>query len=171
VTTVVAELALLSREVKEMATVTTASQRDCGCNASHSPTAAKGSTFPVPRDQISIAVPRLDVEGLFKAFSDRTRLRILHLLLVRGEMCVGDLVNLLEMTQPRISQHLACLRHVGLVEARREGVWTHYALAPPGRPFSVALLQCLAQCVAEVPELNMDALRAESLDPNSRCCP
>ena len=52
------------------------------------------------------------VDAMFKAFSDVTRLRILHLLLV-GEMCVGDLAMIVDATQPRASQHLACLRAAG----------------------------------------------------------
>jgi ArsR family transcriptional regulator len=51
---------------------------------------------------------------MFRAFSDRNRLRILHLL-QDGEMCVGDIVNVLQVPQPRVSRHLAYLRRAGLV--------------------------------------------------------
>jgi ArsR family transcriptional regulator, arsenate/arsenite/antimonite-responsive transcriptional repressor len=49
------------------------------------------------------------VDLMFRAFSDRTRLRILSLLRSR-EVCVGDLVEILQVPQPRISRHLAYLR-------------------------------------------------------------
>ena len=49
------------------------------------------------------------VDRMFRAFSDRTRLRILHLLR-GGELCVCDLVAVIDVPQPKISRHLAYLR-------------------------------------------------------------
>jgi ArsR family transcriptional regulator len=63
----------------------------------------------------------------FKALSDETRLRILGLLL-QGELCVCDLVVVLNLPQSTISRHLSYLKNSGLVEDRREGVWMHYQL-------------------------------------------
>ena len=54
-------------------------------------------------------------DRMFRAFSDRTRLRILHLL-QGGEMCVGDLVEVLRVPQPKASRHLAYLKKAGLVD-------------------------------------------------------
>ena len=53
------------------------------------------------------------IDLMFRAFSDRTRLRILHAL-QDGELCVGDIVAILEAPQPRISRHLAYLRKANL---------------------------------------------------------
>ena len=53
------------------------------------------------------------VDLMFRAFSDRNRLRILHLL-QGGEMCVGDIVDILQVPQPRVSRHLAYLPSRGL---------------------------------------------------------
>jgi len=60
----------------------------------------------------------------FKGLGDATRLRILELLLDR-ERTVGELVELLELPQARVSTHLACLRWCGYVQGRKEGrrVW------------------------------------------------
>jgi len=60
----------------------------------------------------------------FKGLGDATRLRILELLLDR-ERTVGELVDLLDLPQARVSTHLACLRWCGYVQARKEGrrVW------------------------------------------------
>lgn len=110
------------------------------------------------------------VDAMFKAFSDVTRLRILHLLL-RGEMCVGDLVTILEALQPRTSQHLATLRVAGLVTCRREGLWNYYSLARPTATFHKNLLECLRHCFAEVPELQADDRRAAKLSKSAACCP
>jgi ArsR family transcriptional regulator len=110
------------------------------------------------------------VDAMFKAFSDGNRLRILHLLL-RGEMCVGDLVTILEAPQPRVSQHLATLRSAGLVTCRREGLWSHYSLARPQATFHKKLIECLRHCFAEVPELQADDRRAAKLAKTAPCCP
>jgi ArsR family transcriptional regulator len=67
---------------------------------------------------------------LFKALSDETRLRILALL-TAGELCVCDLMAVLELPQSTVSRHLAYLRNTGLVEDRRQGVWMYYRLAAP----------------------------------------
>ncbi|HUP61807.1 MAG TPA: metalloregulator ArsR/SmtB family transcription factor [Thermoanaerobaculia bacterium] len=67
------------------------------------------------------------VSDKFAAFSDPTRLRILHLLRA-GELCVGDLVTILDMPQPAISRHLAYLRRSALVETRKSGLWMCYSL-------------------------------------------
>ena len=73
-------------------------------------------------------MPETQVNLMFRAFSDRTRLRILHLLL-DGELCVGDLVNVLRVPQPTASRHLAYLRRAGLVATRKNGQWNYYKLA------------------------------------------
>jgi ArsR family transcriptional regulator len=67
---------------------------------------------------------------LFKALSDETRLRILSLL-TAGELCVCDLMAVLDLPQSTVSRHLAYLRNTGLVEDRRQGVWMYYRLTTP----------------------------------------
>jgi DNA-binding transcriptional ArsR family regulator len=64
----------------------------------------------------------------FRVLGDRTRLQILEL--VRdGERSVGELAALLGQAQPKVSNHLACLRWCGFVETRREHRTIHYRLA------------------------------------------
>lgn len=69
-------------------------------------------------------------ERLFNLLSDSTRLRSLALLKLRGELCVCELTEILDLQQPKISRHLAQLRAAGVVSARREGTWMHYRLSP-----------------------------------------
>lgn len=66
--------------------------------------------------------------NLFKALSEPIRLRILVLLLNKGELCVCDLVDTLALSQSVTSRHLAYLRNNDIVTARREGVWMYYQL-------------------------------------------
>jgi len=60
------------------------------------------------------------VAKYFRGLGDPTRLRILELLRSEGELTVGELVRRLELPQPKVSNHLACLRWCGFIEARRE---------------------------------------------------
>jgi ArsR family transcriptional regulator len=111
---------------------------------------------------------RLDL--MFRAFSDRTRLRILYLL-QGGECCVGDLVDILGVEQPTASRHLAYLRRAGLVKVRKAGLWSYYSLAPAEEPFHQKLLECLACCFCEVPEIRADQARAAEVRQSGGCCP
>ncbi len=61
------------------------------------------------------------VAKYFRGLGDPIRLRILELLRAEGELSVGELVTALGLPQPQVSNHLACLRWCGFVEARREG--------------------------------------------------
>ena len=66
---------------------------------------------------------------LFNGFSNSTRLSILLLLVQRGEMKVGELVEELEAPQPRVSDHLRCLSGCGYVQVRREGRNAYYSVS------------------------------------------
>lgn len=110
------------------------------------------------------------VDAKFRAFSDPTRLRILHLL-QGGELCVGDLVTIIQVPQPTASRHLAHLRRAGLVATRKDGIWTYYVLAAARTPFHQKLLECLTHCFDEVPKLKTDASRAARIRQAGGCCP
>ncbi|MDX8403702.1 MAG: metalloregulator ArsR/SmtB family transcription factor [Mariprofundaceae bacterium] len=66
---------------------------------------------------------------VFKALSDPLRLRMIYLLTRREELCVCHFTDVLGLPQSSISRHLSQLRHLGLVETRREGKWVHYRLS------------------------------------------
>jgi ArsR family transcriptional regulator len=115
------------------------------------------------------AANRLDL--IFRAFSDRTRLRILYLL-QGGECCVGNVVDILGIEQPSASRHLAYLRRARLVSARKAGLWNYYSLAPAVEPFHAKLLECLSCCFSQVPEIRGDQARAKRLrEAGEGCCP
>ena len=105
------------------------------------------------------------ISTVFRAFADSTRLRILHLL-VDGEVCVGDIVTILDLPQPTISRHLAYLRKAHLVDVRKDGLWSHYKLAPAESCFQ----QKLYDCLCDVPELKIDKKRATALKKIGGCC-
>ena len=115
-------------------------------------------------------VHRNGADAKFRAFSDQTRLRILHLL-QSGELCVNDLVEIIGVPQPTASRHLAYLRRAELVVARKQGQWIHYGLAPAQSAFQRKLLECLSKCFDEVPEIQRDAKRAAKVRKEGGCCP
>jgi DNA-binding transcriptional ArsR family regulator len=61
------------------------------------------------------------VAKYFRGLGDPSRLRILEFLRAESELSVGELVERLQLAQPKVSNHLACLRWCGFIEARREG--------------------------------------------------
>lgn len=98
-----------------------------------------------------------DLETLFRAFADPTRLRLLNAL-AAGELCVCDLTELLELPQPSVSRHLACLRRAGLVEVTRAWKFAHYRLAEAPDDVHRTLLGCVRTCFRGIGSL--DAERA-----------
>ncbi len=110
------------------------------------------------------------IDLMFQAFCHRLRLRILHLL-HNGEMCVGNIVEILQAPQPKVSRHLAVLKKAKLVTVRREGQWIHYALAPVQSTFHQKLLECAANCFHEVTEVRGDKERIEAIRSlDHGCC-
>ena len=66
----------------------------------------------------------------FKALADPTRVAIVNHLSAADEVCVCNLVDAFELSQPTISHHLKILREAGLVESSRRGTWSFYRLVP-----------------------------------------
>lgn len=106
------------------------------------------------------------LEGLFKALADATRLRILRLLM-SGEVCVCDLHDTLKIPQAKASRHLAYLRRAGLVTTRREGLWVHYSLATSADPIIATIEDATTHVLGHVEALKKDAERFEK---RTGCC-
>jgi ArsR family transcriptional regulator, arsenate/arsenite/antimonite-responsive transcriptional repressor len=101
------------------------------------------------------------LETVFKALADRTRLRILGLLL-DGEICVCDIHDSLGLPQPKTSRHLAYLRRAGLVEARKDGLWVHYRLARMDDPVMQALVDAAGHAIGHLDSGKRDRRRLAS---------
>lgn len=101
---------------------------------------------------------KFDMEMVFRALADRTRLRLLNLM-HGGEVCVCFFVEVLGTNQPKISRHLAYLRRAGIVEARREGKWMHYRIVEPSDPFAQAVIADVRAWLADDPEMQADRKR------------
>jgi DNA-binding transcriptional ArsR family regulator len=109
----------------------------------------------------------MNLVDTFRAFSDPSRLRILHLLL-QQPLCVCHLQELLDLPQVNISQHLACLRKNGLVEFTSVQTWKVYRLRSPMSRAVELSLRCLAESAKSDPVLSSDLKRLPKALKNSR---
>lgn len=98
-----------------------------------------------------------ELERLFQALGDRTRLRLLNLM-AAGELCVCFCTEVLGEPQPKISRHLAYLRGAGLVAARRESKWVHYRITRPENPLARAVLESVLASFEEDRQMQRDRL-------------
>jgi ArsR family transcriptional regulator, cadmium/lead-responsive transcriptional repressor len=89
------------------------------------------------------------VAKYFRGLGDPTRVRILELLQEHGELSVGELVERLGQSQPKVSNHLACLRWCGFVVARREHPSVYYRVADDRVAELLALVRALLADNAE----------------------
>jgi ArsR family transcriptional regulator len=110
--------------------------------------------------------PVIEMETLFKALADETRLRILGLLLT-GEVCVCDIHESLRIPQSKASRHLAYLRRSRLVDTRREGLWIHYRLGRLADPVLGAIVDAVRHALAHLDVVRKDA---ERLQKRTGCC-
>jgi ArsR family transcriptional regulator, arsenate/arsenite/antimonite-responsive transcriptional repressor len=98
------------------------------------------------------------LERVFRALGDPTRLRIIGLL-AGGEVCVCQIHESLRIPQPKTSRHLAYLRRAGLVDARKEGLWVHYRLAEPADPTVRTVLNAAVHTLTHVQTARTDRSR------------
>jgi ArsR family transcriptional regulator len=99
---------------------------------------------------------------ILKAISEEPRLRILNLLISRGELCVCDIEAILGATQTKISRHLAYLRRSGLVSARRSGLWILYSISPPADEPRKEVLSILPRLLRATPIASRDLQRLDA---------
>jgi ArsR family transcriptional regulator, arsenate/arsenite/antimonite-responsive transcriptional repressor len=101
---------------------------------------------------------------LFRALADRTRLRLLNLIADK-EICVCYFVEILGISQPKISRHLAYLRRAGIVATRRQGRWMHYRLLAPRDAVASAILKETLTHLRQIPGMQGDLAKLET-----SCC-
>lgn len=71
----------------------------------------------------------MNVVDMFKALGDETRLEIVTMLIGR-ELCICDILESIDKSQPVLSHHMKILRLAAIVTDRREGKWVYYQLNP-----------------------------------------
>lgn len=96
-----------------------------------------------------------EMENLFLALADKTRLRLLNLMR-EDEICVCFFTEALGESQPKVSRHLSYLRNAGIVSARRDGKWIHYRIEQPKNSFAAQILRGTLQWLASQVEMEND---------------
>ena len=109
----------------------------------------KATTTSKPRAAVD------ELENLFKALADKTRLRILALL-GNNEVCVCHIHDSLGLPQPTVSRHLAYLRKSGLVATRRDGVWMHYQVSRSLSPVIQGVVSAAVEALQQLPATTQD---------------
>jgi ArsR family transcriptional regulator len=110
---------------------------------------------------------------IFQSLADPTRLRLLHLLMRRGEICVCELTDALGIPQYNVSRHLRVLQHAGWLDDRKQGKWVYYRIKPELPGYQQTLLAAIAELERERHDLKQDAARARprlKLRRGGRCC-
>lgn len=87
------------------------------------------------------SVPFMSPLELFKNLSDSTRLQSLLFIHQEKELCVCELMVALELSQPKVSRHLALLREAGLLETERRGQWIFYHVSRQLENWSLAIIK------------------------------
>jgi ArsR family transcriptional regulator len=107
-----------------------------------------------------------------KAFADPTRVRIL-VALRKQELCVCELCDALEITQSTLSTHLQIIREAKLVNARKEGKWSYYAVEREAKRLLDSLFGFFARSIESDVSLREDVRRLRhrmALRSNGACC-
>ena len=101
--------------------------------------------------------PLDEMSDVFKLRGDKTRLTIVSLLKGQSELCVCEIVDYLQTTQPNVSQHLRKLKSAGLVSETRKGQWIYYTLTLEDKPYLQGVLEHLPSLKQETACCNVIA--------------
>lgn len=121
-------------------------------------------------NRMSITRSKLMVNpvSFYKCLADDTRLKSLLLIFLETELCVCDLVTALNLSQPKVSRHLAQLRECQLLIDKRRGKWVFYSLNPKLPQWALTVLQTTAHNTEDYLSLCMTHLHKAK--QNENCC-
>jgi ArsR family transcriptional regulator len=105
---------------------------------------------------------------LYKALSEETRIRIM-MLLTQGELCVCDIQAVLDEPQSKVSRHLAYLKHSGLVNSRRVGIWMHYLIKDTADKTCKAQLTFMEEHLSKLPQFGADRKKLQEFQKQKGC--
>jgi len=113
-----------------------------------------------------------ETDTFFKMLADSTRLRCLLLMQAEGELCVCELTHALNLSQPKISRHLAHLREAGVLVARRNGTWMNYRINPDLQGWALDILQATLDGVRKTEPFISDRKILDTMAdrPGQVCC-
>jgi ArsR family transcriptional regulator, arsenate/arsenite/antimonite-responsive transcriptional repressor len=106
---------------------------------------------------------------MFQSLDDPTRLRIVALLLEEDELCVCDLVAVLQLPQSTVSRQLSLLKTAGWLKDRREGVWIYYSIHRTLAPIQQFIVPVLRNFLLATESAREDLARLRSLGAGCGC--
>ncbi|TCV87488.1 metalloregulator ArsR/SmtB family transcription factor [Sulfurirhabdus autotrophica] len=112
----------------------------------------------------------LDSNQFFDILADETRRRVLVLLLKSQERCVCDIFQVLGLSQPKVSRHLAVMREAGVLASRKEGTWVHYRIHPQLPLWAVRILESMVQGIGESSPYAIDNDLLNEQGTGNACC-
>lgn len=110
----------------------------------------------------------LDLAEFLKVLSDETRLRIVILLLKR-ELCVCEICDVIDESQPKVSRHLAKLRDAGFVNDERRSQWVFYCLNIKSET-AIDILNSIIRNIDEHSTIKADMLKLNSKIESGNLC-
>jgi len=109
-----------------------------------------------------------DIAQIYKALSEQMRLRIL-MLLTHGELCVCDLMAVLNEPQSKVSRHLAYLKNSGLIQGKRVGTWMHYFVRDSLDTLTSAHIEFLKKELSNLTWAKEDVERMRAVQAQKLC--
>ncbi|MCJ8314739.1 MAG: metalloregulator ArsR/SmtB family transcription factor [Saccharospirillaceae bacterium] len=110
----------------------------------------------------------LEPAQFFKCLSEELRLNTVLLIFSEGELCVCELMAALDVTQPKISRHLALLRSNGLLNDTRRGQWVYYSIAKNLPQWSTSILDTLYKSSST--PINQFKQQLKTMKNRPSCC-
>ena len=109
-----------------------------------------------------------DISQIYRALSEQMRLRIL-LLLTRGELCVCDIMAVLEEPQSKVSRHIAYLKNSGFIQGKRVGTWMHYYIRDDLGKLSAAHVEFLKRQLSGLDWARADREKMKEVQKKKLC--
>jgi len=113
----------------------------------------------------------LVIVNIFKALADENRVRAL-LALQKQELCVCQIVELLQLANSTVSKHMSILKQAGLVESKKKGRWVYYKLAEGSAHSIDAILELILVETKRSPQIKADTKKMKNilkLNPEKLC--
>jgi len=106
---------------------------------------------------------------IFKALSDKNRLRVIKMLEIKP-LCVCEITAVLSLAPSTVSKHLSLLQEAELIKDRKEGKWVNYSLPRKSRiPFVSETLKIIRRSLANDPEVLADRAKAKKVNRKELC--
>ena len=105
---------------------------------------------------------------IFKALSDKNRLRIVKML-EQKSMCVCEITEILQLANSTVSKHLSILKNAGLIVSQKEGRWINYKINPESDKYVNALEDIMKDWINDDPVIEKKKKKVYTVDRNRIC--